>query len=65
MSVIPQIREAIEREGWSKTADRSGVDRVTLHRCFGKNGRGHPTLTTVERVLPHVGLELVAVRALR
>lgn len=58
MTVIAQIRAGIERLGWSEISRRSGVDRTCLHRVFGKNGRGHPSLTTIERVLPHLGLEL-------
>ncbi len=58
MSILPAIREAIERVGWSRTAELSGVRRETLHRAFGENGRGHPTLTTIEKVLPVIGLEL-------
>jgi DNA-binding phage protein len=58
VNVVEQIRAAIERIGWSETARRSGVNRVTLHRCFGKNGREHPTMTTIERVLPHIGLRI-------
>ena len=65
MNVLAGIREAIERIGWSETARLSGVDRTTLHRCFGRNGRGHPALATIERVLPHVGLELTVTEARR
>lgn len=56
--VVRMIGLAIERIGVCEVARLSGVDRVVLWRAFSKNGRGHPTLTTIERVLPHVGLEL-------
>lgn len=56
--MIEQIRAAIARVGWSETARRSGVDRVTLHRCFGNSGNQNPKLATIEAVLPHVGLRL-------
>jgi len=61
VTVLSDIRAAITAMGWSETARRSGVDRVTLHRVFGENGRGHPTLETIERVLPTLGLNLVVV----
>jgi DNA-binding phage protein len=60
IGVVREIGLAIEREGWSATSKRSGVDRTELHRAFGRHGRGHPTLRTIERVIPHVGLELTA-----
>lgn len=65
MNVLEQIRDAIERQGWSETARRSGITRTTLHRAFGDTRRKHcvsarPSFTTIERVLPHVGLELAA-----
>lgn len=56
--VIAAIRAAIERIGWSETARRSGVERTHLHRSFGENGREWPSLSTIERVLPHLGLRL-------
>lgn len=57
--IVPIVRAAIQRVGWSETARRAGVDRVTLHRCFGArpNGRG-PQLSTLLAILPHVGLSL-------
>lgn len=58
MNVLAKIRAGIERVGWSETARRSGVARSHLHRAFGANGRGGPSLNTIERVLPHVGLDL-------
>jgi DNA-binding phage protein len=59
------LREAIARVGWTETARRCGIDRVTLHRAFGttpkvKGPRGPigPSLDTVLAVLPAVGIEL-------
>jgi DNA-binding phage protein len=63
--ILDRIREEIEARGWSKVAEQSGVDRVNLHRVFGPNGRGRPNMTTLERVLPHLGLELQVTEARR
>jgi len=64
--MIARIREAIVRVGWSETARRCGIDRVTLHRAFGttpkvKGPRGPigPSFDTVLAVLPAVGLKLI------
>lgn len=57
MTIIEQIRAGIERIGWSETSRRCGVDRTVLHRTFGNNPRG-PSLRTIQRVLPALGLEL-------
>lgn len=61
--IIPEIRAGIERVGWTETARRSGLERTQLHRAFGKNGRQCPSLATVERLLPHVGLRLAVEHA--
>jgi DNA-binding phage protein len=63
VNLLAEIRAGIVRVGWSEVARRSGMHRITLHRCFGKNGRGRPTLATIERVLPHIGLQLAIVEA--
>jgi DNA-binding phage protein len=59
--VISDIGLAIERIGFREASRRSGVERAALHRAFSRNGRGHPTLRTLERVLPHLGLRLAVV----
>jgi DNA-binding phage protein len=56
VSVLDGMRAAIKRVGWSETARRSGVDRVTLHRVFGEGG--NPKLSTIEKVAPHVGVAI-------
>jgi DNA-binding phage protein len=61
--VVRDIGLVIERVGWREVARRTGVDRCALHRTFSRNGRGHPTLATLDRVLPHVGLRLTIVEA--
>lgn len=58
MTVVSEIRAAIVRMGWSETARRSGVDRTVLHRTFAEKPRKGPSLRTIERVLPALGLEL-------
>jgi DNA-binding phage protein len=63
MSVVADIRAGIERVGWTETARRSGIDRGTLHRSFGKNARRIANLSTVERVVPHIGLALTVTEA--
>jgi DNA-binding phage protein len=61
MGVVRDIGLAIEGRGWKRTAQESGVDRCALHRAFGRHGRGHPTMTTINRVLPGLGLRLAVV----
>lgn len=64
--IIAKIREGIVRIGWSETARRSGINRVTLYRTFGnmrtlcKGPRGPqgPSLETILAVLPVIGLRL-------
>ena len=56
--IVRDIGLAIERQGWKKTAELSGVDRTSLHRSFGRNWRHRPSLETIEQVLPHLGLQL-------
>jgi DNA-binding phage protein len=62
VGIVRAIGQAIDERGWSETSLRSGVERCSLHRAFGAHGRGHPTMTTIERVLPHVGLRLTVER---
>lgn len=57
---LATVRARIQSVGWSETARRSGINRVTLHRCFGERARNDPGLETIVAVLPHVGLELAA-----
>lgn len=53
------VRRAIEERGWSNVARSSGVDRVTLHRCFGnRRARYKPSLRTLEATLSVLGLEI-------
>jgi DNA-binding phage protein len=70
VNVVGEIRTAIERQGWSETARRSGISRVTLHRAFGDTRRkaavnAGPSLATIERVLPSIGLELAVREVVR
>lgn len=53
------LRAAIVRTGWSETARRSGVNRVTLHRCFPHRGSGtNPSLATIAAVAGALSLQL-------
>jgi len=58
VSILDQIGAAIKRNGWSRTARESGVDRTPLHRAFGNKPLKGTSLKTIERVLPALGLEL-------
>jgi DNA-binding phage protein len=59
------LRPAIVRAGWSATARRAKVDRVTLHRSFpARRGARVPNLGTVAAVAEALGLTIsIAKRA--
>lgn len=64
--LMRQIRERIQSVGWSETARRASIHRVTLHRMFGTTPRWHigprgpkgPAFDVVVRVADAVGLTL-------
>lgn len=60
MNIVAQIRTRIKLMGWSYVARKSGVERPTLWRAFGDGccPNRSPTLTTLNAVLPVIGLEL-------
>ena len=58
MTIVDQIRERITAMGWSEASRRSGVDRTHLHRAFGNRPRKNVALSTIERILPTLGLKL-------
>jgi DNA-binding phage protein len=59
--VLNQLGDAVADAGWTATARRSGVDRVTLHRLFGNMpGRttNAPNFATLCLIAEALGLEL-------
>jgi DNA-binding phage protein len=51
----------ITRIGKRKVAKLAGLDRVTIYRCFFREERQMPTLDTLVRIAPHIGLRVTAV----
>lgn len=64
--LLGEIRKRIVEQGWSATARKAEVHRVTLHRMFGTTPRARkgpqgpkgPDFGTVCKVADAVGLKL-------
>jgi DNA-binding phage protein len=56
--VCTEVRDL--KGGWCELSRRTGLDRSMLNRAFAMKGHT-PSLTTVLRVLPHLGLRMTII----